>query len=278
MIPPPAPGKTLLTEAVGLKEGISRHRYNAIDALNYSSMKYLLESPLHMKSRATFVPTDATDFGNILDAIMCNDKEVFVVSPYDNFRTKMAQEWRDKVRNDGFIIADPIDVEACVRIHRSMMEHPKTGKVLSTAKKQLCIVGMLNNVAVKGLADLVVIQGKKCMIADLKTTNDISDHAWQNKVFSMDYHVQAATYTALMEANGYEVVSYKWLLAENCKPYDWRWVTFNKDDLEFSKKIVAQAVDLYRQCRAANTWPGYDKDTSTVISLPAFAKPNLGSD
>lgn len=275
-----APTGPVLSTAPRSFGPMSRAAYDRLDALNYSRLKHMIESPLHMQSQPPFDPTPSTDFGNIVDEMLLgrlpNQGPGYMANPYPDFRTKEAREWRDKMNADGVIIANVFDIEKAKRLCNNIRSHAGTAKLIDASRKQHVIVAEINGVLCKGRADMVFEgRGGVAFPIDLKTADSITDNDIRRKILNFGYFIQAGMYSLLLEAHGYKVPNYRWLFAESDLPLDWRWKEFEADDLAFSKDFVIKMIDLYKACKEKNEWPGYSKKP-TKIGFSEYAKRELG--
>ena len=142
---------------------------------------------LHGKKRES---TPAMDFGRLVHAIALTPEDLgeFVKSPFDNFRTKEAQNWKAEVVESGMTIVSDEDFDKAYE----MAEKFFTGLVLPYAT-EVAIYSKIGDVKLKGMIDLVPVH-LNCLI-DLKTTASIDGiDGLTRTIISRGYHWQAALY------------------------------------------------------------------------------------
>lgn len=260
----------------GFTKRMDRAAYDRLDAINYSRLKKLLESPLHMKQAAKFMGSASTDFGNIVDEMLLGKigkDSCYRINPYPDFRTKDAQAFRDDMNAHGIIIINQIMLDSAARLVKNILSDEPTKKFVDRSQKQIVLAGRINGVMVKGRADMIVFNDAKKIAypADLKTANSITTYDIKKSIRKFGYYTQCGIYVLLLEANGYTVPSYKWLFAESDMPYDYRWVQFKDKQLEYCKSAATKLIERYKTCLETDTWPGYDKACQDI----AFSEQDL---
>jgi len=124
----------------------------------------------------------------------------------------------------------------------------------------------VGNVKIKGRIDLLAWDSNNDnIIIDLKTTQDASPAAFARDVVNFKYHLQAAWYMRLTGAKKFYIVA-----QEKDLPCANRVYTLDEAALAEGNRLMDEAIALYTQCVAFNSWPTYTKDI-TELSLPKWA-------
>lgn len=111
------------------------------------------------------------------------------------------------------------------------------------------------------------------LMLDIKSTTDASPAGFAKACASYGYHVQDAFYSDTWEAaGGGEVAGFIFLAFEKEPPYLVAPYELSVPAQDEGRRIYRAALDTYRQCVAADTWPGYSADIET-LSLPRWAMP-----
>lgn len=122
-----------------MKQGVYLNQpdreYFAIDALGSTDLAKLCKSPAdwwyglrHNPNRVEVV-NPAFAFGKALHALVLEGEEAFknlvVESPFDNFRTKDAQSWRDEQLAAGKAILTEDEIQSNYQMAALMLNHPE---------------------------------------------------------------------------------------------------------------------------------------------------------
>ena len=128
-----------------------------------------------------------------------------------------------------------------------------------------CVSG-LGNITLKGRPDLIAKDANgDLVVVDLKTTQDASPAAFAKDVANFKYHLQAAFYMRLTGAKKFVIVA-----QEKELPCANRVYTLDEAALAEGNRLMDEAIALYTQCVAFDSWPTYTKDITT-LSLPKWA-------
>lgn len=115
------------------------------------------------------------------------------------------------------------------------------------------------------------------VIADLKTTRDVSFDSFQKSIVDYMYFLSAAFYIdgvklALEQSGNTELLatfptSFVLLAVESSAPYDVKPYYFDQASIEIGRRLYKQALKTYAECTRTGIWPGIDKSFSE-IGLP----------
>lgn len=111
-------------------------------------------------------------------------------------------------------------------------------------------------------------------IVDLKTTRNAGPTWFSRDVAKLDYHLQLAFY-----ADGYEAATGKAprvvvVAVESAPPHDVVTYIVPADVLDIGRDQYRQLLEGFRDCTAANDWPGQGRGVEQVLALPAWAVPD----
>lgn len=247
--------------------------YRALEALNYSGAKFLLRSPGHYRSSLTEEKKDspAMQLGRVVHLAALQPEllgERVVVLPAMDRRTKegkaayeavmsSVKEGQEVVSQDIFDDAKRIAEAARVAIKSINYD---------ICQAEQTFVKDVGNVKIKGRIDLMLWDSNnETSIVDLKTTQDASPAAFARDVVNFKYHLQAAWYMRLTGAKKFYIVA-----QEKELPCANRVYTLDEAALAEGNRLMDEALALYAQCVAFDSWPTYTKDI-TELSLPKWA-------
>lgn len=195
-------------------------------------------------------------------------QELAAVSPYTDFRTKEAREWRDSQREAGKIIAtiEEINVaQACAdTFHEEYAQHFQADH-----QTEVAVFGTIGETAIKGMIDLVP-SGLDCLV-DLKTTATIDSlENIQRAIFNRGMHWQASLYLDLWNAaTGEKRTRFVFCFIETEFPHETAWVDLSENSIDIGRAGYMNAVAKWQNCIASNTWPKAI-DKITMIETPKY--------
>jgi hypothetical protein len=216
----------------------------------------------------------AMDMGSAVHQLLLRDDRVDVL-PYDSFRTKDAQTERNLSRASG-------------RIPLLIHQWEEANEIATAVRKQIKALELDPVPFTEGTAEHVIRwneNGVDCRamldwlrddldtIDDLKTTSDASPRGFRKKVWNLRYDIQAAFYLRAVAAWLGEMShpikpQFRWIAVETEYPY---LVTVHEPDkaaLENADARVDEALRIWADCLAADSWPGYPVTVNEVGPVP----------
>jgi exodeoxyribonuclease VIII len=245
--------------------------YKNHPALNQSRAKIIIEkSPLHFRDWSP-VETKEMIFGRLLHTAVLQPELLesqCVVAPFDDFKTKIAQVWRDRKKAAGIEVIKQHEMDRLEKIADIVMDTPGAGDLLKSAEKEVPIFGELEGVECKGLVDAVCRTNKGIILMDLKTAADASPREFENVIGKRKYHFQAAWYMDLYyQANGEHPAGFAFLAIEKTAPYATGYYQLNEAAIMAGREEYREALRIYKQCEKSGIWPSYESKT---IDLPKW--------
>lgn len=253
---------------------MTNEEYRALEALNYSGAKSLLQSPAHYKAAlaAPHKETAATRIGTrahmaFLEPSKFND--CFLPAPDLDKRTKEWKEWvaanpigdgQEYVSQDEYDTIDGIATSAELAI-ASLRVDTSTWEV----EKPIVKVHPASGVTIKGRPDLITKLNGELVTVDLKTCEDANEWAFAKSVSDYKYHMQAAFYKFLTGAKTHILIA-----VEKKDPFGWRAYVMDEAAIAQGEELMGLACSRYKLCQVTNEWPGYTKELTT-LSLPKYA-------
>lgn len=263
--------------------GLAENLYRDYPADNISALKKFDESDKAYRY-AIANPTDPTDdmiMGTIIHFLTLQshrpESDCFVVSPFPDFRTKPAQEWRDS-QTKPIITAAKLELARAtvdtIRNHPRvawMLEHEKDGVVHKaqtevSAFKRHPRTGLL----LKGRADMVFMDSNDMTaIGDLKKVQSLKKALFAKDIGERLHHAAAAFYNDLFGASTHCLIA-----AKIGPPADARVFPLGGHSIEIGRVLYEKWLDRLVKCRATNHWPGIDEDSEELIEIeaPAWAQ------
>jgi exodeoxyribonuclease VIII len=225
--------------------------YRAIDAVNWSSLKSMKDSPAHYLAAVKEGRADSAALitGRLLDCLIFEPDEFatrYVISPYDDFRTKEAKAWRDEQ------VAEVVKADALAEsqaLADAVRRHPVARRYLDAGRFQVPLLWTdpATGLACKGLADLI---GPGFLI-DGKSARTIDKRRYASQAGSLLYHCQLAHYRAGMRIGlGIDPEFIGHIVYEKGAPYDVAVFEFAPAVIDSGEVIVRELLNRVAECEA----------------------------
>ena len=230
------------------------------------------QSPYKWRHSTGKEVTKAMDLGTLIHSAILEPiiplNEVAVVSPYPDFRTKAAQEWRDDQRAMGKMIATDEDIRIASGCEQVFSEDyaERFGVDYST---EVAVFAEIGATKIKGMIDIV--PDGLDLLVDLKTTSLIGTtfNIMQN-ILKWGYHWQAALYLDLWNAaSGDNRNRFVFCFIEPKEPYETAWVELSPAFIELGRAGYMNALAQWQSCVSTDHWPKQHEGIS-VIEKPAY--------
>lgn len=266
--------------APGWHDGIPSADYHSADicdgpSLSASGLKAIaLECPALFWAHSALNPkreelrTKALDFGRAAHALQLGEPQFaaeFVISPYDDFRTKEARGWRD-VETRVIVTADQFkQIEAMAAAIRA------TPMVAGAFKEGVAERSFFHRDPETGIwlkvrPDWTPNTIKTRFLQEYKTAADIRPRKLGFQVFDLGYDIQAALQVDVVAAVLNETpLGIAHVLQEKDAPYLATLHYFSPEQLSFGRTRYRGALRTFAECwerHAAGkpervAWPGY---------------------
>lgn len=255
-----------------------REAYEAIHAVNYSTLKHILRSPAHYQD--SLKEKDEEDelrfaVGTLAHAMILEGKDLrdfYAIKPSGmSFATKEGKAWRDA---QTLPILKEDDANSIPGMAEAIANDEEASAILRACQeREVSVRADIQGVACKGRLDGFGrdIEGKS-IIADIKTTRDARRHAFSKRIAELHYDFQCEWYSRLKQAQ--DKLEQKpgavWIVVENKSPFAVACYYPEADVWASGKKKVERALTLLMKCREENSWPGYASGIKP-ISMPKWA-------
>lgn len=219
---------------------------------SYSSMKKIIDSGIDyaVGARQGMVASPDSryiDIGTLVHQAILGGNELFTISPYPDFRTKGAREWRDLQKEMGVIVVDS-DMKASIeKIVNNIKAHPHTPKYLignNIKHEQEMFAKTAEGVDLRGKADAIRLDAESAIITDIKTTAQF-DKFFRSASYN-HYDLQAAVYT-LIGASHLKIdpqqVNYYFCVAETVAPYRVQYFHASLELIDSGERKLRRCID-----------------------------------
>lgn len=262
-----------------------------IARLSPSIAKTLLNrSPLHAWAEHRLLggkqreSSKEMDQGKLIEAILFGlPMDQFVSIDADSFRTKEARTMRDAAIVEGRVpvLAKDLDkaFEAVDPMKKALTDK---GINVDEGENQVRFEwqslnpqapGLGEGVACSGVLDKLILDEphRRCIIRDLKTTDNAHPRMIARKMVDMGYDIQAAAYEeAVNTAHPWTagVTEFQFIYIEREFPFAVTVVELAGSLREMGQRRWRRAVDTWGRCMATNRWPDYSTIPVRVEALP----------
>lgn len=281
----------LITEP-GVWRGIPIDRYHrdctAAPSISSSGLRTIwAQSPLHFWTFSHLNPdrvepqrSDAFDLGKAAHHWLLGEADFakhFVLSPYDDFRTKEAREWRDAERAAGRVVLTTAQMEDIRGMRAGLLRNPlvQAGILDGEVERSLIWEDKETGVWLRSRPD--VMPNNSGDHSDLKTTTSVWRHDLAKAIATWNYPMQAALLRMGCRALDLPFTSFAFVFVEKTAPWCCRVVQLKDEELARGEKQVRAAIRIFADCLFSGEWPGPDGDQTDAewIEQPAWAQTQI---
>lgn len=223
-------------------------------------------------------PNRQFDLGHAAHRLVLGVGQDLVPIPADNYQTKAARESRDAAYADGKTPLLPAEHQLVTAIAEAVLSHPVAGVLFQpgTGQPEQSMFWVDDELGVwrRARLDWLRYRGAgRLIVPDLKTTMSAEPGHLSRAMHQFGYYQQAAWYLDGVRAlglDGGEPPAFVFVFVEKTPPYLVTVCEPDPEALHWGGVLNRRAVDLYRRCRATDTWPGY-ADRVIPVGLPRWA-------
>lgn len=254
--------------------------YDAIDAVNYSSLKALARSPKHYRHHLLNGAKETRPMfkGTAAHVAVLEPERLALEYAIFTGKRRAGKAWEAfeaAAIADGKKVIKEAELAEAVAMRDAVRADALASSYLSGGRHEVTVVWLDEETGLtcKGRIDFL---RNDYVLVDLKTTRDAIPHWFGRDVARLQYHVQAAMYLDAVERLTGETARFVAVALESSPPYD--VVTY-----DLPEPVISAGRDEYRrllrllvECRQENRWPGIGNGFEVTLSLPAWAMPDEG--
>lgn len=245
--------------------------YENINAVNYSTLKYMALSPLHFKHAVENprLPSDAMLRGTAIHAAIFEPekfKTQFRVYPGPVRRGKEWEAWR--LANMGCVNVTQKDLDAVTVMSEAFFRNRRAAEFVAKGAPELTIewTDDESGIRCKGrldfLCDIDIIVG-------LKSAKCAERGAFGRQAMSLLYPLQWAMYhDGFLKKTGRKPQMME-IVLESKAPHDSVIYRVTEQVLDVGRALFRKYITRLAECRDKNEWPGYGDVLD--VELPAWA-------
>ena len=198
--------------ANGVHEGVQFSTYRSDDikpsdtietiqgkAVSKSMIVDFMDDPGEWKKSSRKETTSSMSFGSLVDTLLLEESQFesrYAVSPFPDFRSKAAQEWKDERESSGIQIVTEDKLAMAHDACESVRNHSAAADLLCGSRNQVAFRHKTKHgFASKGLIDIIPLASDT--LVDLKTCSQSaleSHRSLQYHIYDWSYHIQAGAY------------------------------------------------------------------------------------
>lgn len=210
------------------------------------------------------------DLGSAAHVIALGEGADIHVVGFDDYRTNAAKEERDEAHARGAIPLLPDEFDVVQAMAAQLRRHPRWLDIVSdggASEQTLVWVDPATGVWCRARPDWM----SPNRIVDYKTSKSAALEKIPSTVANYGYHVQEAWYwEGAIELDLVTPdVEFLFVFQEKTPPYLVTFVELDDVALKVGRERMRRALEIYRDCRDADVWPGYSSDIEP-ISLPTW--------
>lgn len=170
---------------------------------SYSQMKLIIDSGIDyaVAAKRGILPKPASkaiDLGQLAHMfVLGGDPDAFIVSPYADFRTKEARNWKAEAEDACKIVVSKDQYDIIASIVDNIESHPRSKELLKgkDVRHEVEMYAKINGIDLRGKADAVLVKDDSLTICDIKTTAQFDE--WKFKAMRRHYDLQASVYSRI---------------------------------------------------------------------------------
>ncbi len=243
--------------------------------ISASELKLFAADPFAYPT-ARVQPSPALAWGSLVDCLLFTPdlvEESFAVSPFDNYRTKEAREWKAEQQDAGLDIVTIDQREDAELAVKALRDHHVAGEILADAEFQVALFTTVGaDLPAKGLLDILpgVCSDYHDCIVDLKTTSVLlDDDSLARQSAKLGYHLSAAWYLDLYRKLEGGRTRFLHIWQRSVAPYQVRVTELAPEAIEQGLLTMRQHLDAFGRAAAHNFPNPYATGIGT-IDLPGW--------
>ncbi len=211
----------------GVYRNIAEADYHALPYVSASRLSRLAESSMLHVAYDSVQPSEPTPqmvLGTAIHAAILEPERfeaTYIESPYSDFRSKDAREWRDEKTQKGHRILSSDSMATVMLAAQRVWEHPSASRLLAArTDTELTIIWDDEATALrcKARIDAVASLGDRSVLVDIKTTRSAQAVQFAKSIVNLGYHIQLAWYLRALAQSGFSDVNDALIIAVENEP------------------------------------------------------------
>lgn len=242
-------------------------------SVSASSLKRASRSMLHFWAHCAWnpdrIPTEDTDALRLGKAahVLALEPELFqrqfVVSPYDDYRTKEAREWKAA---QSLTCLKQTELAELQRMADALRAHPDAVALFRNGLPEMTFAAKDEATSLWRLTrpDFTPAAPGRGLV-DYKTAADASPDAWGRQAFNLGYHLQVALALDVVAEITGELRPTCWhVVQEKDPPYAVAVYRWEPEHVQYGRARVRDLLDRIARCIEEGVWTGYGEPRSVI--------------
>lgn len=249
--------------------------YAAIDAINFSTLKYMAQSPRHYLHALKHGTVETPSMGRgTAGHIAALEPERFALeyAIFDGKRRagKAWDEFKADADSRGLRVLKEADLHEAFEIRDAVRADAAASAYLSNGHAEVTVVWQDEETGLlcKGRVDFL---RNDCVVSDLKISADVEPFMFGRSCARLQYHVQAAMYVDGLEAVTKQAHSHRIIAVESKRPHDVIVYRLGEDVLGPGRDAYRSMLAKVKECRQEKYWPGRSGGLELPFELPPWA-------
>ena len=204
--------------------------------------------------------SNAFAFGRAAHALVLGEPEFnskFIISPFDDFRTKEARAWRDEQTKQ---VVKAEEMETVKAMAAAQLASPQVARAFEMGKPELSLIwpDAETGIWMKSRPDWLPDRPSLRFLIEYKTCVSIEPHKLSLDVFKYGYEMQAAMALDAVEiVMGKKPLGLAHVVQEKEPPYLCDLRMFTPEQIAYGRLQYRKALRIFAHCIATATWPAY---------------------
>lgn len=220
----------------------------------------------------------AFNFGHAAHKEVLGEGAPMQVFPEHDARTKEGKVIRAEVNAAiaaGIIGVTEAELATVKGMAKALREHPFASALLDpeSGKSEQAMFWLDHKTGLwcRSLVDrLREPAGGRLILVDYKTADSAEEEKFSKAAWNYGYPQQADHYsTGALELGLADDVPFVFIVQEKEPPFLVNVIQLDENAMRIGGYLNRKAIDLYAECVATDTWPGYHEDVS-IVPLPPY--------
>jgi hypothetical protein len=223
-------------------------------------------------------PKRAYDFGHAAHLEVLGIGPPVTVVDATDWKTKAAQLQRDTAYAGGFVPLLVHEWQMVQAMAAALRAHPFASALFNpdygSPEQSLFWQDDETGVFLRARLDfLPKWHGGRAIVPDYKTAPSAAKDAVSRSIYAYGYHQQGSFYVdgAIALDLAGDDTAFVLVVQEKQPPYLVNVLEPDVVAMRIGRRRNRQAIDLYAECKATDTWPGYSSDVE-LVGLPPWAE------
>jgi len=223
--------------------------------------------------------TKSMELGTVIHTLVLGTGQPLEVIDARDWRSQKAQDQRDKAIANGALPVLAEDMDKASEIHAAVKSHPLAGALFDGGDAEQAMFWRCPEFGIwkYGRLDYLRWIRHGPAIVDLKSCQSAADDEIARAVAKYGYYMQDPFYREGVEQITGAYPDFFFVFVQTQQPYLVNVVRLRDRDVELGRQRCRLAAEIYRDCTASGTWPGYGDDIRE-IALPRWQERAIESE